>query len=90
MIHKKKENGETYATATTKEEFHEALNRGLAVELTRELGRNRPGSMPAATPCGKDCSLGSTPPTAGMASRSLRPCRSNSIPTSRPISPPRN
>ena len=37
MIHKKKENGETYATATTKEEFHEALNRGLAVELMREL-----------------------------------------------------
>ena len=37
MIHKKKENGETYATATTKEEFHEALNRGYAVELTQEL-----------------------------------------------------
>ena len=37
MIHKKKENGETYATATTEEEFHEALNRGYAVELTREL-----------------------------------------------------
>ena len=38
MIHKKKENGETYATATTEAEFHEALNRGYAVELTRELG----------------------------------------------------
>ena len=37
MIHKKKENGETYATATSKEEFHEALNRGYAVELTQEL-----------------------------------------------------
>ena len=37
MIRKKKENGETYATATTEEEFHEALNRGYAVELTREL-----------------------------------------------------
>ena len=37
MIHKKKENGETYATATSKAEFHEALNRGYAVELTREL-----------------------------------------------------
>ena len=37
MIHKKKENGETYATASTKEEFHEALNRGYAVELTRKL-----------------------------------------------------
>ena len=37
MIQKKKENGEKYATATTEAEFHEALNRGLAVELTREL-----------------------------------------------------
>ena len=37
MIHKKKENGEKYATATSKEEFHEALNRGYAVELTQEL-----------------------------------------------------
>ena len=34
---KKDENGEKYATATTEAEFHEALNRGLAVELTREL-----------------------------------------------------
>ena len=38
MIQKKEENGEKYATATTEAEFHEALNRGLAVELTRELG----------------------------------------------------
>ena len=38
MIRKKKENGQTYATATTEAEFHEALNRGLAVELTWELG----------------------------------------------------
>ena len=38
MIQKKEENGENYATATTEAEFHEALNRGLAVELTRELG----------------------------------------------------
>ena len=37
MIQKKEENGENYATATTEAEFHEALNRGLAVELTREL-----------------------------------------------------
>ena len=37
MIRKKKENGEKYATAMSKEEFHEALNRGYAVELTREL-----------------------------------------------------
>ena len=39
MIHEgKEENGEKYATATTEAEFHEALNRGLAVELTWELG----------------------------------------------------
>ena len=37
MIHKKKENGETYVTVTTEAEFHEALKRGRAVELTREL-----------------------------------------------------
>ena len=37
MIPKKEENGEKYVTATTEAEFHEALNRGLAVELTREL-----------------------------------------------------
>ena len=37
MIRKKKENGETYATASDEAEFHEALNRGLAVELTRKL-----------------------------------------------------
>ena len=42
MIQKKEENGEKYVTATTEAEFHEALNRGLAVELTRELAeRNR-------------------------------------------------
>ena len=37
MIRKKKENGEKVATATTEAEFHEALNRGYAVELTRKL-----------------------------------------------------
>ena len=37
MIQKKEENGEKYVTATTEAEFHEALNRGLAVEVTREL-----------------------------------------------------
>ena len=38
MIHEEKgENGEKYATATNEAEFHEALNRGLAVELTQEL-----------------------------------------------------
>ena len=37
VIQKKEENGEKYVTATTEAKFHEALNRGLAVELTREL-----------------------------------------------------
>ena len=37
MKHEREENGEKYVTATTEEEFHEALNRGIAVELTREL-----------------------------------------------------
>ena len=37
MIQKKEKNGEKYVTATTEAEFHEALNRELAVELTREL-----------------------------------------------------
>ena len=37
MIPKKEENGEKYATATTEEEFHAALNSGADVELTHEL-----------------------------------------------------
>ena len=37
MIRKKKENGEQYVTVTTEAEFHEALKRGRAVELTQEL-----------------------------------------------------
>ena len=37
MKHEREENGEKYVTATTEAEFHEALNRGLAVELTRKL-----------------------------------------------------
>ena len=37
MIPKKEENGEKYATASDEAEFHEALNRGYAVELTRKL-----------------------------------------------------
>ena len=38
MIQKKEEHdGSKYATASDEAEFHEALNRGLAVELTREL-----------------------------------------------------
>ena len=43
MIQKKEENGEKYAAATTEEEFHEALNRGFAVELTWELASDRGG-----------------------------------------------
>ena len=38
MIPKKEENGEKYVTATPEAEFHEALNRGIAVEVTWELG----------------------------------------------------
>ena len=30
MIQEKEKHGEKYATATTEEEFHEALNRGIA------------------------------------------------------------
>ena len=37
MIPKKEENGEKYATVTTEEEFHAALDRGADVELTHEL-----------------------------------------------------
>ena len=38
MIQKKEEHdGSKYATASDEAEFHEALNRGLAVELTWEL-----------------------------------------------------
>ena len=36
-LEEKTENGEKYVTATTEEEFHEALNRGFAVELTAKL-----------------------------------------------------
>ena len=38
MIQEKDKNGEKYVTATTEAEFHEALNRGFAVELTRGTG----------------------------------------------------
>ena len=38
MIQKKEEDGEKYLSVETEAEFHEALNRGLAVELTWELG----------------------------------------------------
>ena len=40
MIQKKDENGSKYVTATTEAEFHEALNRGLDVELTRKLAED--------------------------------------------------
>ena len=38
MMTQKDENGGKYVTASTEAEFHEALNRGFAVELTWELG----------------------------------------------------
>ena len=39
MIHEgKEENGEKYTSVETEEEFHAALNRGKAVELSWELG----------------------------------------------------
>ena len=37
MIQKRKRTASTYVTVTTEAEFHEALKRGRAVELTREL-----------------------------------------------------
>ena len=37
MIPKKDENGEKYTSVESEEEFHAALNRGKAVELTWEL-----------------------------------------------------
>ena len=55
MIQKKEENGEKYATATTEAQFHEALNRGIAVELTRELAeRNRSAYERGRGHCGRD------------------------------------
>ena len=36
MIQKKEDTGEKYAAATTEAEFHEALNRGFAVEVSWE------------------------------------------------------
>ena len=38
MIREKNEGGEKYLSVETEDDFHEALNRGLAVELTWELG----------------------------------------------------
>ena len=53
MIPKKEENGEKYVTATTEAEFHEALNRGLAVELTRELAEKIGAGCPGSS--GRHC-----------------------------------
>ena len=39
MIREKEEGGEKYLTVETEDEFHEALQRGLAIEVTRELAR---------------------------------------------------
>ena len=38
MIREKNEGGEKYLSVETEDDFYEALNRGLAVELTWELG----------------------------------------------------
>ena len=38
MIREEEEGGEKYLTVETEDEFHAALNRGKAVELTWELG----------------------------------------------------
>ena len=38
MIREKNEGGEKYLSVETEDDFHEALNRGLAVALTWELG----------------------------------------------------
>ena len=37
MIHERKENGEAILSVTTEKDFHEALKRGLPVELPHEL-----------------------------------------------------
>ena len=37
MIQEKEEEGEKYLTVETEDDFHEALKRGLAIEVTREL-----------------------------------------------------
>ena len=39
MIREKEEGGEKYLTVETEDEFHEALQRGLAIEVTRELAQ---------------------------------------------------
>ena len=39
MIREKQQAGEMYLSVETEDEFHEALKRGLAIEMTRELAR---------------------------------------------------
>ena len=38
MIREENEGGEQYLTVETEDDFHEALKRGLPIEVTRELG----------------------------------------------------
>ena len=40
MKREREENGEKYTSVETEDEFWKALNRGLAVELTRELAED--------------------------------------------------
>ena len=37
MIQEKQENGEKYLSVETEDEFHEALQRDLPIQVTREL-----------------------------------------------------
>ena len=39
MIREKQQEGEMYLSVETEDEFHEALKRGLPIEVTRELAR---------------------------------------------------
>ena len=39
MIREKQQAGEMYLSVETEDEFHEALQRGLPIEVTRELAR---------------------------------------------------
>ena len=39
MIHEKQAGGEKYLSVDTEEDFHEALQRDLPIEVTRELAQ---------------------------------------------------
>ena len=39
MIREENAGGEKYLTVETEDDFHEALQRGLAIEVTRELAQ---------------------------------------------------